>query len=133
MTRVSLILGLLLFAGRASADVDIGGLVGWSQNGAFGALDLGYSPQGFWAVGLSGHVDESGAIEPTINLRLSADLFRLVPRLQLGFGYAQEPTWKMGLGLDYFLMRLASLRAVFGYGSRVGWNLAAGLAWYPFD
>ena len=68
MTRACIVFGLLLIASEASADVDIGGLGGWSQNGAFGAVDLAYSPQGFWAVGLSGHIDDTGAIEPFHNI-----------------------------------------------------------------
>jgi hypothetical protein len=133
MTRAGLVFALLVYASDASADIDLGGVAGWSQQGAFGTFDLAYSPQGFWAVGLSARVDDAIAIEPAVHLRLSADIFRLVPRFQLALGYAQGATWALGLGLDYFLLRTVSLRGAAGYASRAGWNLAGGLAWYPFD
>ncbi len=124
---------VLLLASPAEADVDVAGLGGWSEPGAFGMIQLGYSPQGFWAVGASSRLDANGLSAPTVNLRLSLDLLRLVPRFQLGFGYAEAPIWSVDGGLDYFLARTLSLRSQTGYSNQIGWNLAAGIAWYPFD
>ena len=129
----ALFCGFLVLAGPASADVDVAGLGGWSEQGGFGLVQLGYSPQGFWALGASARLGASGLTAPKANLRLSLDLLRLVPRFQLGFGYAEAPTWAVDGGLDYFLARTMSLRTQAGYSNQVGWNLAAGLAWYPFD
>ncbi len=133
MIHRALFCGLLVLAAPANADIDVAGLGGWSEQGGFGLVQLGYSPQGFWALGASARLDAAGLTAPKATLRLSLDPLRLVPRFQVGFGYAQGVNWAIDGGLDYFLARTMSLRTQAGYSTQVGWNLAAGLAWYPFD
>jgi hypothetical protein len=134
MLRAPICAALILgFAAPAAADIEVATLLTGGSSGLGGALELGYSPQGFWAVGLRGSGD-GAALLPEAFGRLSLDVLKTVPRLDLSFGYAANAlSWGVNMGVDHFFSRRWALRLNGGFGSASGWIARAGAAWFPLD
>ena len=124
---------LLALSAPATADVEIAVLGGAGSQGLAGAVELGYSPQGFWALGLRGS-SAGSTLLPEAFGRLSLDVLKTVPRLDLSFGYAANAlSWGVNMGFDHFFSRRWALRLNGGFGSASGWIARAGAAWFPLD
>jgi hypothetical protein len=97
-------------------------------------LESAWNPQGFWALAGRAAFGADGQIQRAqAQLRLSLDIFRVVPRLGVFVGTNEGLSVGAEAAADWFINRHFALRGALSLDHRLSYDGRIGLVWLPWE